>query len=143
MIERFGVDGMSSDESETESGVKQYTVLKKSWRADEVTLWLRGIDAIVALSTKSRGNRPRIRMVSTKVDDSRPAVQGLPQNAYNSTWYARLGDFDRADLHRSEEIYEFNHANSVWLYVFRLLSCLEMLANAYRLTVRWRRITVN
>ncbi len=122
MLERFGVDGMSSDESDTEAGVKQYGILKKSWRPDEVTLWLRGIDAVVALSTKARGNRPRVRMVSTKYDDSRSAVRGLPKNAYESAWYAKLGDFARADLHREEdETYDFNHARSVWLYVCHCL----------------------
>ncbi|KAI0692065.1 hypothetical protein C8T65DRAFT_586848 [Cerioporus squamosus] len=115
MLETFGVDGMSSDESETEDGVKRYRLLRKSWRPDPVTLWFRAMDAVAALTAKGRGNRFRLRMVSTKVDDSRAAPRGLPKNAYSSVWYANLGDFDRADLHRSEEDYWFSHTKSVWL----------------------------
>lgn len=115
MLETFGVDGMSSDESETEDGVKRYRLLKKSWRPESVTTWFRAIDAVAALTTKGRGNRFRLRMVSTMTDDSRAAPRGLPKNAYHSTWYANLGEFDRADLHRSEEEYEFAHTENVWL----------------------------
>ena len=115
MLEQFGVDGMSSDESETEAGVKQYVILNKSWRPEEVSRWLQGMDAVAALTTKGRGNRPRMRIMSTRIDDTRPAVRGLPKNAYNATWYATLGTFARADLHRRDDDYDFSHCQEVLL----------------------------
>ena len=115
MLERFGVDGMSSDESETEAGVKQYIILTKSWRPEEVSRWLQGMDAVAALTAKGRGKRFRTRVISTRRDDTRPAVRGLPKNAYSATWYATLGAFARADLHRSEDEYNFSHCDEVLL----------------------------
>ncbi|EIW54269.1 uncharacterized protein TRAVEDRAFT_132465 [Trametes versicolor FP-101664 SS1] len=124
MLEQLGVDGMSSDESDSQNGVKYYRILRKSWRPERVTLWVRGFDAVEAISRPSnaRGNQPRKRMQSTKVDDSRDAVKGLPRNAYDATWYAKLGDFAREDLCRSEETYSFDHCPAVWRYVLLLLA---------------------
>ncbi|KAI0367548.1 hypothetical protein BV20DRAFT_1037610 [Pilatotrama ljubarskyi] len=117
MLEQLGIDGMSSDESDEDSnGCKLFRILAKSWRPDRVTAWLRGFDAVDALTRdaqSSRGNQPRRRAVSSKVDDSRAAVKGLPKNAYNPVWYAKLGDFVREALCRSEDTYSFEHCESV------------------------------
>lgn len=121
MLETFGVDGMSSDESVRENGEVRYRILKKSWRTEEVTRWLAGFDAVDAITRGKRGRKPHKRVISTKIDDSRPPVQGLPKNAYNSTWYATIGPFDRTKLRRGQTGYSFQHCDAVQVYVFGTL----------------------
>ena len=124
MLEKFGVDGMSSDESVRENGEVRYRILKKSGRPDGVTRWLAGFDAVDAITRGKRGRKPHKRVVSTKIDDSRPPVQGLPKNAYNPAWYATIGPFDRTKLHRAQTDYSFNHCNAVQVYVSYLTAIL-------------------
>lgn len=98
MVERLGVDGMSSDESDNEPGKRQYKILLCRWRADIVTTWLRVLDA-AHLYDRIKGDpnalwgaQPRIRVISAETSSSKKFVPGLPVNAYNSHWLRRHPD---------------------------------------------------
>ncbi|EMD36708.1 hypothetical protein CERSUDRAFT_50933 [Gelatoporia subvermispora B] len=114
MLERLGVDGMSSDEDLHLKGVLQYRVLLKSWRHERVTNWLRVFDAahrrsrLNKVNSASRGAPVCNRLRDVKIDETRPAVSGLPRNAYDSQWLAKQGEFDLDDLQINEEQYNFN-----------------------------------
>ncbi|KAI6138743.1 hypothetical protein BKA82DRAFT_3989485 [Pisolithus tinctorius] len=48
VVQELGVAGMSSDESDHEAGWGEttYMITKKMWRANQVTAWLRALDAL-------------------------------------------------------------------------------------------------
>jgi hypothetical protein len=126
VISSFGVDGMSSDESDHESGVPRYRILQKSWRNPRVTPWLRIFDAIHLhsrwgpIGRVTAGSKPHTRVVSTEVDDTHPAVTHLPKNAYDTAWLDGLSEVDRRRLQPREE-YDFSHSRTILEYVHLLL----------------------
>ncbi|RDX39950.1 hypothetical protein OH76DRAFT_1366956 [Lentinus brumalis] len=121
MLELLGKDGMSSDETDSDrvaSGKKKYRIVKSKWRSDSVTQWLKGFDAVEAIMrTNGRGNVPRTRSISNKVNNESKVVPGLPRNAYDAFWYANVGEFTKAKTRRREEVYNFEHNELVKAYV--------------------------
>ncbi|KAI9060080.1 hypothetical protein FKP32DRAFT_1578784 [Trametes sanguinea] len=121
MLRILGPKGMSSDESAHENGVVQYRVLKKPWRADQVTVWLRTLDAIYRrdrfspVNGATRGAVPHLRLTSNRVSTRTPPPPGLPINAFKPSWLSNLADFDREMLKISDEPYEFTHTTDVTL----------------------------
>ena len=113
MLEELGVDGMSSDESDTEDGDIQYHILSPQWRSRLVSGWLRMFDTIHRLfrrngsAAASRGNYPCNRKTTHRKSNSIKFVAGLPVNAYNEEWIAN-NPMRKYDL-RSRESYEFIH----------------------------------
>lgn len=94
-LEDLGVDGMSSDESNIENQSRVYVVLKKTWRASGVTLWLRDLDSVhLSLRVTNtgrvmRGNWPHERRDSSRVSVRDP-VHSLPTNFYATEWLSQL-----------------------------------------------------
>ncbi|KAI6024059.1 hypothetical protein BKA83DRAFT_17398, partial [Pisolithus microcarpus] len=88
-IEELGVSGMSSDDSDHESGggAARYTIVSKDWRSGEVTELLRLLDALhLHLRYRNNWNAtsgtwPHLRLISHK-SSTRAAVKGLPRNFY-------------------------------------------------------------
>ncbi|OCH85279.1 hypothetical protein OBBRIDRAFT_740156 [Obba rivulosa] len=101
MLQEFGVDGMSSDESEQEDKHNKvhYHVLIKPWRSPQVTPWLRAFDAVYFRSRinstggNTRGAFPHMRMIGPRVSSARGAVPGLLLNAYSPSWLVQLGPY--------------------------------------------------
>lgn len=110
---------MSSDESAKENGVKQYRILKKSWRSPQLTAWIRVFDAINRenrvnpLTKTSRGAEPRPRFQSNKTDNRTPPVPGLPHNAYDQIWYNDLTPHKRLRVQAKKKAYDFTHTPEI------------------------------
>ncbi|KAI9061492.1 hypothetical protein FKP32DRAFT_1575860 [Trametes sanguinea] len=121
MIRRLGPDGMSSDESCVENDVVRYDILVKKWRHPDLTSWLRTFDAVHRRQRFSQTNRTtrgapvHWRNVSTRVDNSRKPVAGLPKNAYNPEWLATLQEMEREELIMQNESYAFTHSPDVMM----------------------------
>lgn len=114
---------MSSDESATENGVKQFRILKKGWRNEQLTPWLRVFDGIARekrinpVTETSRGAEARQRFQSGKIDNSSPAVSHLPHNAYNPVWYEALTPYRQRRLKARKKAYKFTHTPGIEMYV--------------------------
>ncbi|KAJ6562035.1 hypothetical protein B0H19DRAFT_873242, partial [Mycena capillaripes] len=126
MLERLGIDGMSSDESETEIADEehhtQYQILAPLWRARELAAWLRMFDSIHNIfrrsgdSLASRGAFPHRRKVGQKRSTNIKFVPGLPINVYDQEWITK--DAKRKyDLRPSSEHYDFSHDPDIIEYV--------------------------
>ncbi|KAJ7430007.1 hypothetical protein B0H11DRAFT_1649308, partial [Mycena galericulata] len=96
MLESFGIDGMSSDESETEEMggdyLTEYQIRVPQWRAGRITPWLRMFDSIHNILRRSgesetrHGSYPRQRRATNRKSTSSNFVAGLPKNAYKTAW---------------------------------------------------------
>ena len=118
VLKGLGPNGMSSDEEEIVDGSVQYRILKKPWRAAELTPWLRVFDIIYLqqrLDSRSQGSLPQARIASDRVSDSRKVVKGLPSNAYNPTWLDRQSPLEKGRLRVGAQTYSFVHTPSVLL----------------------------
>ena len=118
MLQLIGIDGMSSDESSMEDGVKHYRVRVKSWRHPAVTYWLRCFDAAyrkmrAGEKGKTQGASAHLRECSTAVDDSRGAVPFLPRNAYHQSWLSERTSYEIEQLKINETPYNFQHTESI------------------------------
>jgi hypothetical protein len=134
MIRRLGVDGMSSDESDSEDALnvtsesgsnltRGYTILQPVWRAQGLSDWLHVFDSIHilgrrmrTLSSSVRGACPRHRKYKegSKSKQSK-CVRHLPHNAYDVHWLASQ-PVDNVDfeVQPDRECYEFLHDNSLF-----------------------------
>ena len=127
MLRRLGMDGMSSDESSVENDIVHYRVVKKRWRNEKVTSWLRAFDAmyrkkrVSATNRRSRGAAVHAREVTNNFDDSRAAVPHLPRSAYDETWLHTLQAVDLEDLCVREEPYLFEHLPEIRQYVLFII----------------------
>jgi hypothetical protein len=101
LIERMGKNGVSSDESDSETGspAKAFRIISPTWRSLELKTFLRGLDPLVLDRArpiigerKRRGQPPRLRILRTPEDqnDLVPAPRGLPRNCYATDWYEDL-----------------------------------------------------
>ena len=132
MIRRLGVDGMSSDESDSEDALnvtsgsnltREYTILQPVWRAQGLSDWLHVFDSIHilerrmrTLSSSVRGACPRLRKYKegSKSKQSK-CVRQLPHNAYDVHWLAsRPVDNVEFEVQPDTEGYEFSHDNSLF-----------------------------
>lgn len=97
---------MSGDESDHRSresarGDRKYATVRPAWRSERISKWLRTFDQVY-ISTRfqssgraTRGNWPRIRLVSAKVDEHARPVPSLPENFYTEAF---LDSLDEEDL---------------------------------------------
>ncbi|KAF8160483.1 hypothetical protein K438DRAFT_2071165 [Mycena galopus ATCC 62051] len=125
MLEQLGVDGMSSDESDTEdigAGTMQYQILAPQWRANHIAGWLRIFDSLHNIlrrngnSQAHLGSFPRRRKVGQRRSKSTKFVSGLPINVYDPRWIT--ADLRRKyDLQPSTEHYDFTHESDIIQYV--------------------------
>lgn len=99
MVDRLGVDGQSSDDSDG----GEFTVSYLDWRSDQVTQLLDFCDENRTLTTESGNRRPgTVPRERIREDNPRPSRRGpkigLPRNFYNDLWYASLGTTAREDV---------------------------------------------
>lgn len=102
MVDTLGVDGNSSDESDTETP-NTYVVRAKEWRSAEVRKLLEFIDQnrkmTNAYGNPLPGNRPRSRIRQRYPPTSQyAAVYELPRNFYSDIWYDSLTEVEQAHL---------------------------------------------
>ncbi|KAI0689976.1 hypothetical protein C8T65DRAFT_588268, partial [Cerioporus squamosus] len=133
ILERLGIDGMSSDEEDTAAPFKRFRILVKPWRHARVTTFLRTLDALYRLwratssQAEKRGSQPRLRYISDKRSTSH-AVSRLPANAYDDVWYGEQSSVEQDNLRAREEPYDFGHDPAIVKYVV----CLCRLTYAHR-----------
>ena len=120
ILQRLGPDGMSSDESELEQGVKVYKVLIKKWRNPDLVEWFKVFDSIARMERTNvingvdgRGAPYRERIRSQKVDEFCETVGALPINAYDKTWFGTLSKFTQARMNVVQKSYDFTHTEAV------------------------------
>ncbi|TFK62979.1 hypothetical protein BDN72DRAFT_862428, partial [Pluteus cervinus] len=134
ILERLGVDGMSSDESDIDDPAVEilgprlptYRILLPRWRSMPISSFLHIIDmAHVAhrmMSTDastSRGANPRIRQLDAadyRLSSKKRFVPDLPMNAYRQDWLAGRVDVAFAVRPRGDE-YDFNHNSALINYI--------------------------
>lgn len=127
MLHQLGTAGTSSDESDTENGVRKFHVKVARWRNPMLTAWLRTFDAIHRLNrygpftSDGRGAPPRDRFDSS-ISSSGQAPSGLPINAYSELWLSRLPRYHREDLGTSPA-YDFSHSAEVMQCVLVYSCC--------------------
>ena len=124
ILQRLGVDGMSSDESDLEElerdpSVRQrrphFFVRSPLWRKRGLSAWLRVFDAMHIYERRSsgvnlRGAYPRYWV--HKIDHfsrSKKFVSHLPLSAYNGTWLEDHEDPNFTVCPNHEETYDFTH----------------------------------
>ncbi|KAH9486001.1 hypothetical protein JR316_0000064 [Psilocybe cubensis] len=130
MLQRLGIGGMSSDESDYEDEVEhgavpssgpapRYIVHQPAWRAASLSFWLQTIDSVQIILRKitgrHRGAFPRLRVASEIESSSRSFVPDLPINAYNPVWLASR-PFFQFEVRPTDETYSFNHDNRLFTY---------------------------
>ncbi|KAH9475473.1 hypothetical protein JR316_0012584 [Psilocybe cubensis] len=127
ILQRLGIAGMSSDESDFEDGpastatggAPRYKVHPPAWRASALSYWLQTIDSLQVLFRRSngkhRGSFPRLRVASGEDSDSKGFVTDLPITAYNPNWLAAR-PFYMFDVRPTDENYNFNHDNRLFAY---------------------------
>ena len=97
-VRQFGINGTSSDEEMLVNGryTGNFEIKKLPWRSLKATSLFRYIDSVTIARRsykRSRGNRPRTRVFNrdAPLSQDRPAVTGLPVNAYDKDWFRRQG----------------------------------------------------
>ncbi|RPD67748.1 hypothetical protein L226DRAFT_474467, partial [Lentinus tigrinus ALCF2SS1-7] len=127
ILQRLGVNGMSSDEEEEGAPFVRYRVLIKPWRSEAVTKFLRALDALhrryrkTGGSGSKRGSPPRLRCLSTEESTSKE-VPRLPINAYNERWYSEQKGLKRDDIAARPTPYNFDLDVAVIQYVLRSIA---------------------
>lgn len=106
---------MSSDDTDNEGGTVRYKVFQKRWRSREVKELLSLLDTLYQISrtTQRRGGLPLQRVQTVTVSEQRPAVLGLPVNAYDSTWLDGLNNLARQALKVDADPHNFTNDPSV------------------------------
>lgn len=100
ILERLSMEGMSSDEEDSDG---DYGVFKKVWRAKRVTFFLRILDALHRM-IRSRGGRgsqsgaKRRRRYLVDNETTSPPPRKLPRNMYASDWLETLGRVELQEL---------------------------------------------
>lgn len=130
MLERLGVGGMSSDESDGEDinpptrlDAPRFHILRPTWRAKGLVVWLHMIDGVHMIARKSgdngsslRGAYPRLRIYnaqSPRFSTSNRFVSKLPLDAYDVQWLNARNDLDFS-VQPTQETYGFNHDDEIY-----------------------------
>jgi hypothetical protein len=132
MIQKLGVDGMSSDESDYGELARnpparmrppRYYVLQPLWRHPDLSAWLETFDVVYCilrrLSISRRGAYARLRQqnaATVKYSPSKAFVPGLSVSTYNANWLEARGDVEFV-VFPSSEPYSFTHDPEVIRYV--------------------------
>lgn len=109
VVKMLGVDGMSSDESDHESGEGEATYFAscKHWRSAEVTQYLHTLDAwhlrerYGGRFQATSGAWPHFRSPDPKISEREP-VNKLPRNFYNAAWWKGISAFEKGNIDCSE-----------------------------------------
>ncbi|RPD60434.1 hypothetical protein L227DRAFT_502152, partial [Lentinus tigrinus ALCF2SS1-6] len=127
ILERLGINGMSSDEEEEDAPFVRYRIMVKPWRSEAVTKFLRALDALhrryrkTGGSGSKRGSPPRLRYVSVEESTSKE-VPRLPINAYSERWYTEQKGLKLDEIAARPTPYNFDLDESVIQYVLRSIS---------------------
>ena len=112
MIQAYGPDGMSSEESDNEGEEIQPLLRVKvmPWRRN-ISHELGIIDkqCKIAGSFHNQGSKPmrRERRAGNAAVSSRPPVPDLPKALYDQEWWNGLDDMERALVSVNEEVFEW------------------------------------
>ena len=109
MLDWFGSEGMSSDESDVEDGYPGARVKTLPWRRD-ISYYLDYIDQHRFDGTvySNRGPKPMPRTRRRYVESTRKAVSGLPRSFYDRNWLSKGGKDQAAVLAKlSKESFEW------------------------------------
>ncbi|KDQ25087.1 hypothetical protein PLEOSDRAFT_1086035 [Pleurotus ostreatus PC15] len=103
MVSELGIDGMSSDESDTDDFPNSFNVSYMPWRSFDVNQLLTWLDKsknrkniygnVVSGARPVKRNRP-----DDATSSRRPAKFGLPRNFYNDHWYNQLTPSEQRQL---------------------------------------------
>lgn len=123
MLQIFGPDGMSSDESEwyvpddgpSDERCPRYWIHRPQWRSHTVvTSWLRIFDSLYQMYRNSKTDRRGARIRRRSEKNPRPAystsdkyVPGLPINAYDEQWMADPQTVEQ--LVNPQAVFRFQH----------------------------------
>ncbi|KAI0695272.1 hypothetical protein C8T65DRAFT_584444 [Cerioporus squamosus] len=136
ILERLGINGMSSDEEDEGAPFVRYRVLVKPWRSKVVTAFLRALDALHRRYRKrgdsgsKRGSPPRLRYLCDRESTSM-AVPKLPINAYDDVWYEKQTGLKKDDLAARPTPYNFDIDESVIQYVPWHIPSASCMTNCY------------
>jgi hypothetical protein len=135
MIQRLGIDGMSSDESDygelprnppARMRPPRYYVLQPLWRHPDLSAFLETFDVVYCilrrLSISRRGAYARLRQqnaTTVKYSTSKAFVPGLSVSTYSANWLEARGDVEFV-VFPSSEPYSFTHDPEVIRYVSKL-----------------------
>ena len=131
ILERLGVEGMSSDESDLDELPRyprarlenpRYYVRRPRWRAEALGDWLRIFDSVHMVTHRSqsggsRGALPHLRLYnaqSAKLSERESFVRALPINAYEEEWLANKHRSEYTVQPNKDEIYHFVHSNALF-----------------------------
>ena len=120
ILEYLGPEGMSSDESDYETGEVQYYVYRKPWRAEIVTTFLRVLDKLhfyrrfKAAPSSFRGSPPRTRIFTNLISTTQNFVANLPINAYEVKWFRTLSPVVAKNIVApNPQPYDFAHDDAI------------------------------
>ena len=132
MIQRLGINGMSSDESDygelprnppAHMHPLRYYVLQPLWRHPDLSAFLETFDVVYCilcrLSISCHGAYAWLRQQNTttvKYSTSRSFVPGLSVSTYSANWLEAHGDVEFV-VFPSSEPYSFTHDLEVIRYV--------------------------
>ncbi|KDR77507.1 hypothetical protein GALMADRAFT_138609 [Galerina marginata CBS 339.88] len=111
----LGMEGMSSDESESEgTDVSSCNVRMPPWRSESLSDWLHVIDTVYIRERKKSGDRrgclPHLRVYKEHSTSSKKKfVKGLPKNAYDPEWLQNA-----VNVGEKAEEYPFVHDNKLF-----------------------------
>ncbi|KAI0762494.1 hypothetical protein C8Q74DRAFT_1174340, partial [Fomes fomentarius] len=114
ILQRMGVESMSSDEEDNTAAFVRYRIFKKPWRHVRVTQCLRLLDALHRMwraesgQASKRGSTQRCRF-----DGSNPPKPRLPKNAYDDAWLAARTPVELDKLKPNNAAYDFSHDEGI------------------------------
>ncbi len=105
VVRTLKVEGASGDETESEDvfGHKVVRRLRRPWLSRQVSSLMVAIDSYSMeekdlVGLRRQGNVGVRRHTDAINDDHRPYMINLPVNFYDSDWFRRLDEYDKADL---------------------------------------------
>ena len=131
VLDALGVDGMSSDESDTDSTTDQrkYTVVKPDWRHPELHDWLAVFDHfhhyghLNSWSNDRRGAFAHVRAGSQKIHKDAHPPPHLPVNAYDQHWLdSKEAMYVEYVVRPKAERYDFSHSLALTRYVLHIVT---------------------
>jgi hypothetical protein len=136
IIERLGVEGMSSDESDFQPGTtqKQYFIKQPEWRAPEFRTLMSTLDHIHALTRSldfendARGQmvrRRNVRLDSNPSQRSNPPTH-LPLNFYSQVWLNNQPEFYVEDILQPQTAVDIPNGLNVAAWVLFFLFFLSL-----------------
>lgn len=110
VLEHLGADGMSSDESSTETFETVYQVKNVRWRRD-IANYMDIIDRQRLKDTDiftPKGSKPVKRLRGTANPASRrEPVCGLPRSFYKDDWFQKIDEYHQSKMQPTDEQFKW------------------------------------